>query len=281
MISAAAMKAMAARGATLEMIIAAVEADEADERERKAESRELSRIRSKNYRERERQKQVTSVTRDARDAGKETNQINGHVTRDGELALDVPHKINGHVTPITRDERDAVGVSPLPPLSPLITPLTPPSPKQPKAKRAGARLPSDWKLTDKNREYARDKGMSDPEIDFEDERFKNHWWQASGPNAVKLDWDAAWRNWVTSPYRASAKRNFGGSNEEARRNTDFDRVGQTVSTKFRERNEERNHDIQAAGSRLIDRLTSQFGVPDAPSGSRENGAPNVRALPKG
>lgn len=30
------------------------------------------------------------------------------------------------------------------------------------------------------------------------ERFRNHWFSASGANARKADWDAAWRNWLVS-----------------------------------------------------------------------------------
>lgn len=39
-------------------------------------------------------------------------------------------------------------------------------------------------------------GMSPAFMEYEHEKFHDHWAQASGRTATKRDWDAAWRNWM-------------------------------------------------------------------------------------
>lgn len=54
------------------------------------------------------------------------------------------------------------------------------------------RLPSDWPLTDARKAIAEAEHL-DPARTFS--KFTDHWKAASGANARKRDWDAAWRNW--------------------------------------------------------------------------------------
>jgi DNA-binding transcriptional regulator YhcF (GntR family) len=99
--------------------------------------------------------------------------------------------------------------SPRAPLSPPHTPpLTPHTPHlepsenhhgnqdiSPRTSRAAAtakRLPPDFVLTPERRAIAIAEKV-DPEREFS--RFCDHWRAASGANARKHDWDAAWRNW--------------------------------------------------------------------------------------
>jgi len=58
-----------------------------------------------------------------------------------------------------------------------------------------------------DRSYALAKGWSETTVDLEIERFKNH---ARASGRRQLDWQAAWRNWVTSPFQTN-----GGSNGRA------------------------------------------------------------------
>lgn len=60
----------------------------------------------------------------------------------------------------------------------------------------GTRLPEGWALSAEGRAYARAQGMADEAIDREAERFANYWHARAGPQAVKLDWEATWRNWI-------------------------------------------------------------------------------------
>ncbi|MCC7462113.1 MAG: GIY-YIG nuclease family protein [Gammaproteobacteria bacterium] len=54
------------------------------------------------------------------------------------------------------------------------------------------RMPDDFALTAQRRQVAKTEHV-DPERTFA--KFCDHWRSASGVNARKLDWDAAWRNW--------------------------------------------------------------------------------------
>ncbi len=67
------------------------------------------------------------------------------------------------------------------------------SPINSSRKSRGCRIPDDW-LPD--REYARNHGMSEPQIDMEAENFVNYWCAVPGARGVKLDWSATWRNRV-------------------------------------------------------------------------------------
>jgi hypothetical protein len=66
--------------------------------------------------------------------------------------------------------------------------------REPRAPRAptAKRLPTEFELTEARMEIARAE-KADPQREFA--KFRDHWCAASGANARKHDWDAAWRNW--------------------------------------------------------------------------------------
>jgi hypothetical protein len=66
-------------------------------------------------------------------------------------------------------------------------------------KKIACRLPDDFTLTAQRSDYAVTHGLSAGET-FD--AFCDYWRAANGPNAIKRDWDAAWRTWVRSPYNA-------------------------------------------------------------------------------
>ena len=59
------------------------------------------------------------------------------------------------------------------------------------------RLPDDFTLTEARKETAKGEG-ADPAREFA--KFTDHWRAASGANARKHDWDAAWRNWCRKSH---------------------------------------------------------------------------------
>lgn len=61
-----------------------------------------------------------------------------------------------------------------------------------KSKR-GHRLPDDWQPSPELVQFAIDNRV-DPQITAE--KFRDYWHSVPGSKAVKLDWDATWRNWV-------------------------------------------------------------------------------------
>lgn len=67
------------------------------------------------------------------------------------------------------------------------------SARAPSAKR----LPDEFPLTDGRRAIAKAEGV-DPDREFS--KFTDYWRSASGANARKHDWDAAWRNWCRKAH---------------------------------------------------------------------------------
>jgi hypothetical protein len=83
-----------------------------------------------------------------------------------------------------------------------------------RANRRATRLSEDWRPTDKDLSFARERGLDGSELADEIMKFRNYW-TAKSQDATKLDWGATWRNWVLRalelrhgrPYR----RRGGGS----------------------------------------------------------------------
>lgn len=70
------------------------------------------------------------------------------------------------------------------------------SPLKPKVKNKGSRIPVDWELSVELGEWAMSQGLTRDDVLREEERFKDHWTSLSGTKAIKLDWDATFRNWI-------------------------------------------------------------------------------------
>jgi len=69
-------------------------------------------------------------------------------------------------------------------------------------KKKGARLPKDWELPQSWGVWAlnENRALTPGDIRKEANKFKNHWLAKAGKDAVKLDWYATWRNWITSDF---------------------------------------------------------------------------------
>jgi hypothetical protein len=59
----------------------------------------------------------------------------------------------------------------------------------------GCRIPATWELTPELSAIALKLGLSNDDAMHEAASFMDHWLSASGQNAVKVDWAAAWRKW--------------------------------------------------------------------------------------
>jgi hypothetical protein len=91
--------------------------------------------------------------------------------------------------PTCADERSTL---PLP--EPVPVPLPEPDIPPPAAKRRATRIPEDFAVTEEHRRFAKENGLPNP--DSEIDRFRDHWSAKAGKDAVKLDWDATFRNWL-------------------------------------------------------------------------------------
>lgn len=157
MIDITILRAMAAAGATVDMILAAVEA---------AQKTEAEKIAARRAKDAERQRLSRGVTRTHAESQPVRNVTNGHSDKSCSY-LEEDRKIE--------PKKEAT---------------------QPKPR--GTRLPSDWKPSQTDFEFAHAKGMPHDRIATEAEKFRNYWTAKSGATATKLDWPATWRNWVMS-----------------------------------------------------------------------------------
>lgn len=63
--------------------------------------------------------------------------------------------------------------------------------------KRGSRLPSDWVLPKSWGEWALGEFVTTPsQIRSEGSRFKDYWIAKAGRDAIKVDWEATWRNWM-------------------------------------------------------------------------------------
>lgn len=75
------------------------------------------------------------------------------------------------------------------------------------AKTKGTRLTSDWQLPKASGEWALSEGFTREMVLFEADKFRDYWISKSGRDAVKLDWDATWRNWIRNS-KTNIKKTF-------------------------------------------------------------------------
>jgi hypothetical protein len=76
--------------------------------------------------------------------------------------------------------------------------ITPSSTKKVGASRA-TRIPDPFMVSDRMRQWARDE-VPGVDVDRATRMFVDHFRAASGQNASKKDWVAAWRNWLRKDY---------------------------------------------------------------------------------
>ena len=62
------------------------------------------------------------------------------------------------------------------------------------SQKRGSRLPPDWTLPDDLREWAELQGWPPPVIEAEAEKMRD--WSQNARTGAKIDWFAAWRNWM-------------------------------------------------------------------------------------
>lgn len=93
----------------------------------------------------------------------------------------------------------------------------------------GSRLSKSWNPSPKDYAFAAKHNLTREEINREADKFRNHWTAATGKGSVKLDWEAAWRNWLIGDYGIVTKR---ASTGHARRNGSgpdaFDRLAERL-----------------------------------------------------
>jgi uncharacterized protein YdaU (DUF1376 family) len=67
--------------------------------------------------------------------------------------------------------------------------------ERPKPK-TGTRLAENWIPSEKNREYAKQKGFNDQGIERTAEDFRDYWTAKAGTGATKISWSKTWNVWI-------------------------------------------------------------------------------------
>ncbi|MCZ2328855.1 YdaU family protein [Bartonella sp. F02] len=76
----------------------------------------------------------------------------------------------------------------------LSSPTAMGSPKRPRSEKSpkGQRLPLDWRA---DIGAAISEGLSEEQARWQEKKFRDYWHAKSGKDALKVDWQATWRNW--------------------------------------------------------------------------------------
>jgi hypothetical protein len=107
------------------------------------------------------------------------------------------------------------------------------SPARPKAARA-TRLPDDFAVTADMREWAEREVpglIAAGRGKYETDRFADYYRSASGANARKIDWPAAWRNWMRKAEDDLGRPGAGGAGRAAPQSGSDRAQGQAAALK--------------------------------------------------
>ncbi len=99
--------------------------------------------------------------------------------------------------------------SKVPPITPLNTPPLSSKPKRVSRTAGKCAMPDDWSPDVR---FAEARGLTEAQIETEAQRFRDH---AAAKGRRCANWDAAWRNWVTSPFQTQGKANGKRTVQEA------------------------------------------------------------------
>lgn len=93
---------------------------------------------------------------------------------------------------------------------------TDPSLRSGNAQKRAQRIPDDFAVDDEMRQFARERGFNDPQIDEVTASFIRYWQAKGGREATKLDWPKTWQNWVAKedPSRIRVAPRLAAANGE-------------------------------------------------------------------
>jgi hypothetical protein len=117
--------------------------------------------------------------------------------------------------------------------------------------KKGFRLPESWVPDEGAIEWAKGSlSLAPDDVRREAEAFKDHWKAAAGSTAVKLDWDAAFRNWLR---RAKPGGGNGGGFKSAKERHK-DQVWAEIEARWARSEAEHDDEQESTGSQGKDRL---------------------------
>jgi hypothetical protein len=116
------------------------------------------------------------------------------------------------------------------------------------APKRGTRIPDQFFITDKMREWA-DGEVPGLDLSWYTRKFVDHW-RSSTRNATKLDWVATWQNWMRSEFEKPGHRRINGRASPPKPSTTDQRVGDALALRERylaeeQTNQQRSREIEA------------------------------------
>ena len=191
MIDIGVLRAMAAAGATVEVILATIEADQKQVDARKAERLAKDAARKREERKAVRERRASAGVRNVRNSPADVLDA---APKTAENVV----QFNGIMRPLDATDAPAKNL-----------PYNPSNNKERKKDRLGCRLPSDWLACPADVQFARDQGMNDLAIADQENRFRDYWHAAPGAKGRKADWPATWRNWIRNSQNFRQQRSAG------------------------------------------------------------------------
>ena len=88
-------------------------------------------------------------------------------------------------------------------------------------KTKGSRIPEDFQFSERHRVLASELGV---DVEAECEKFRDHFRAKAGRDAMKLDWDAAFRNWLRNAkdFKKSSESHGGGNGKLTRERIEYE-----------------------------------------------------------
>jgi hypothetical protein len=112
------------------------------------------------------------------------------------LAIQTAELCSGNIIRARKKPRETVDQPALPFDEPIISPAC--------AKRSDSRLDPSWQPTQADLAYAEKIGVN---AATEAENFRDFWISKAGPNGLKRDWAAVWRNWCRKAKEMKGRTN--------------------------------------------------------------------------
>lgn len=91
------------------------------------------------------------------------------------------------------------------PSAPAIAGAPPTDTSKPKKER-GTTIDPNWRPNETDRQFARERGFTEAEINRIYPAFVDYWVGKAGANAAKRDWSATWRNWMRNESKQGKDR---------------------------------------------------------------------------
>jgi hypothetical protein len=144
--------------------------------------------------------EAATAARKAKQKNVATEQGGGPQQRDDNVTLNVKNNVTSDVTTPLRSPPDQTRPDQTKKEESICA-----APAPPTTQVRGSRLPPEWQPNPDGRTLCLERGLN---LRDTLANFRDYWHAKAGQNAVKLDWDATWRNWCRSQKTPAIQPKF-------------------------------------------------------------------------